>query len=375
MAQPRILFVDDEHLLHSLFDRLFTRKGMEITSCYSAVQAMEELKKSEFDLVVTDFMMPDVDGLELLSHIRQEHPETKVIMITAHANVQHAVRTMQNGAIDYIPKPFKPKELVARVKTRLRRTTESAPERLTIAADATREDEYGDEVALTMARGRVLRGGDLLCADDGTVVVGGHELTEGEYELVLQTATGPGAELAAEAVRYVDPEGRTVDTGLVVALDTTVTPELHAEGVTRDLVRLVQQARRDAGLDVTDRIAELLQAQARGEPAHGVPQCRRDAPAAASLRRHQAAVAQRLDCCGYHLMIDADRGSGYADVFRPEGLQQIVPHRSQRLGAEPAHVTRCVVARKRCEVHERDRAEQPCGLPLLLYGASRAEGG
>ena len=59
-------------------------------------------------------------------------------------------------------------------------------------------------------------------------------------------------------MRYVDPEGRTVDTRLVVALDTTVTPELHAEGVARDLVRLVQQARKDAGLDVTDRIALTL---------------------------------------------------------------------------------------------------------------------
>lgn len=134
MAQPRILFVDDEHLLHSLFDRLFTRKGMEITSCYSAVQAMEELKKSEFDLVVTDFMMPDVDGLELLSHIRQEHPETKVIMITAHANVQHAVRTMQNGAIDYIPKPFSTTELVERVQASLERPAPEPPEAATPAA-------------------------------------------------------------------------------------------------------------------------------------------------------------------------------------------------------------------------------------------------
>ena len=96
------------------------------------------------------------------------------------------------------------------------------------------------------------------------MVVGGHRLAEGEYELALQTDdtgddAGPGhAQLAAEAVRYVDPEGHTVDTGLVAALDTTVTPELHAEGVARDLVRLIQQARRDGGFDVTDRIALRL---------------------------------------------------------------------------------------------------------------------
>ena len=119
MEQPRILFVDDEHLLHSLFQRLLTREGMKVTSCHNATQAMEALAKEEFDLVVTDFMMPDVDGLQLLAHIRQEHPDTRVIMITAHANVQHAVRTMQTGAIDYIPKPFSTTELVERVQASL----------------------------------------------------------------------------------------------------------------------------------------------------------------------------------------------------------------------------------------------------------------
>ncbi|ARA94792.1 MAG: sigma-54-dependent Fis family transcriptional regulator [Bacteroidetes bacterium] len=114
--QPQILFVDDEQLLHGLFERLFTRHGIHVTTCTNAIQAIELLKETPYDLVVTDFMMPDMDGIELLSYIRQEHPQTKVIMITAHANVQHAVRTMQNGAIDYIPKPFSTTELVERVR-------------------------------------------------------------------------------------------------------------------------------------------------------------------------------------------------------------------------------------------------------------------
>ncbi len=115
-AQRHILFVDDEQLLHGLFDRLFSRHGIKVTGCLTAMQAVEELKKQAFDLVITDFMMPDMDGVELLAHIRQEYPQTRVIMITAHANVQHAVRTMQTGAIDYIPKPFSTTELVDRVQ-------------------------------------------------------------------------------------------------------------------------------------------------------------------------------------------------------------------------------------------------------------------
>lgn len=114
--QPHLLFVDDERLLHNVFTRLFTRHGMQVTCCLSGVQAVEELKKQEFDLVVTDFMMPDMDGLELLAHIREEYPRMKVIMITAHGSVQHAVRTMKIGAIDYIPKPFSTTELLDRVQ-------------------------------------------------------------------------------------------------------------------------------------------------------------------------------------------------------------------------------------------------------------------
>ncbi len=123
---PHILLVDDEHLLHTLFERLFTRHGLRLTSCYNALQAMEVLKKgaNTFDLVITDFKMPDMDGLELLAYIRQEHPDLQVIMITAHANVQHAVRAMQNGAIDYIPKPFSTEELVERVQAALARRRE-----------------------------------------------------------------------------------------------------------------------------------------------------------------------------------------------------------------------------------------------------------
>ena len=102
---------------------------------------------------------------------------------------------------------------------------------------------------------KAAKAGDWSRSDDGAVVVGGHPLEDGEYELVLQTAD----DVAASPVRYVDPEGRTIDTGLVVALDTNVTPELHAEGATRDLVRAVQSARKEAGFDVTDRIRLALQ--------------------------------------------------------------------------------------------------------------------
>jgi len=123
-----ILFVDDEQLLQSLFERVVTRHGMRATGCSNAIQAMDALRAHEYDLVVTDFMMPDMDGLELLAYIREEYPDLPVIMITAHANVQHAVRSMQKGAIDYLAKPFSPTILVERIEAALSRRSEAQAE-------------------------------------------------------------------------------------------------------------------------------------------------------------------------------------------------------------------------------------------------------
>ena len=125
--KPHILFVDDEVMLHKMFERLVARHEMTVTCCSSAVKAVEELRSRDYDLVVTDFMMPDMDGLELLAHVRQYYPDLGVIMITAHANVQHAVRTMQAGAIDYIAKPFQPSLVVDRIQDVLKRKRGAQP--------------------------------------------------------------------------------------------------------------------------------------------------------------------------------------------------------------------------------------------------------
>lgn len=141
--QPSILYVDDERLLHGVLDRLFSREGIRVTATSSALEAMDALKKQPYDLVITDFKMPEMDGLELLAHIRQEYPDTKTIMITAHANVQHAVGAMQNGAVDYIAKPFSTSILLDRVKEHL--AARAAEEKAPKAARPTRRGKSKNE--------------------------------------------------------------------------------------------------------------------------------------------------------------------------------------------------------------------------------------
>ena len=118
--EPHILVVDDEPLLHNVLERLLTRHGMRVTSCVSASQAIDKLKAEPFDLVVTDFQMPEMNGFELLAHVRETYPDIDVIIITGHANIQHAVQAMASGAVDYIPKPFSTEALLERVKAHIK---------------------------------------------------------------------------------------------------------------------------------------------------------------------------------------------------------------------------------------------------------------
>jgi isoleucyl-tRNA synthetase len=167
-----------------------------------------------------------------------------------------------------------------------------------LAADSGEAAAYGVEQKLTVnarAAGprlgrdvqRAIKGsksGDWSVADDGTVTVGGLALVEGEYTLeIVAGASDPDAAVG------VLPGG-----GFVV-LDTAVTPELAAEGLARDLVRAVQQARRDAGLDVSDRIALTVS----GSEA-----------VLAAARTHEALVAGETLATSYDVTDPGDQSDG-----------------------------------------------------------------
>jgi DNA-binding NtrC family response regulator len=91
MKEFEILFVDDDRTILSL----------------DGIKALELIKEKEFDVVFTDFKMPDIDGLELLTVIKEYRPATEVIMVTGHGTMESAIRAMKFGSYDYIQKPFK----------------------------------------------------------------------------------------------------------------------------------------------------------------------------------------------------------------------------------------------------------------------------
>jgi two-component system response regulator CpxR len=126
----RLLFVDDDAELSKLVTRFLTREGFEITWSSCGESGIERALSEDFSLIMLDVMMPDTDGFEVLRRIRQQS-RTPVLMLTARGDTGDRIRGLEMGADDYLPKPFEPAELVARIRAILRR---SAPRRSVPAA-------------------------------------------------------------------------------------------------------------------------------------------------------------------------------------------------------------------------------------------------
>jgi DNA-binding NtrC family response regulator len=107
----KILIVDDELNMRLVLSAMLKKEGYEVASASDGREALQILKSSKIAAVVSDLKMPDIDGMELLSHISEKYPEVPVIMITAHGTVATAVEALKKGALDYITKPFDLNEL------------------------------------------------------------------------------------------------------------------------------------------------------------------------------------------------------------------------------------------------------------------------
>jgi len=107
MKEFEILFVDDDRTILSLVEEYLTAFDYRINIVDSGLKALELIKEKNFDVVFTDFKMPDIDGLELLSVIKEYRPATEVIMVTGHGTMESAIQAMKFGSYDYIQKPFK----------------------------------------------------------------------------------------------------------------------------------------------------------------------------------------------------------------------------------------------------------------------------
>ena len=146
----RILVVDDDHDIAEMLGIVLRAEGFEPAFCFDGAQAMDAFTKIQPDLVLLDLMLPGRDGIEICRSIR-EVSGVPLIMLTARSDSHDVVLGLESGADDYVVKPIKNKELVARIRARLR----------TIESPASQEIKIGD-IVIDVAGHTVSRDGELI---------------------------------------------------------------------------------------------------------------------------------------------------------------------------------------------------------------------
>jgi two-component system OmpR family response regulator len=198
-TSSHILVVDDDREIRDLVAKFLTRHGCRVTTVADGKEMRRALADRRIDLVVLDLMLPGEDGLSLCRRLRAES-DLPVIMLTAMREDIDRILGLELGADDYLPKPFNPRELLARIRAVLRRTGAVTPRGEASAS-------------LRFAGWRLEPGGRRLVGPDGREA----ELTGGEFDLLLAFAERPGRVLSRDQLldltrgRETAPFDRSVD--------------------------------------------------------------------------------------------------------------------------------------------------------------------
>ena len=202
------LIVDDEPRLRQVLARLMESDGFECTEATNGAEALEQLQKKPYTLVLTDLRMPRMDGIELLRQARSRFPEVAVVMITAVADVEVAVSCLAIGAMDYLTKPFHLEEVRARVmqaldRRRLILENREYQERLEerVAAQARRLEELFLAGVQSLAEALEVK----------DTYTRGHSIRVSQYSSVIARAMN----LEADVVRQIELGGHVHDIGKI----------------------------------------------------------------------------------------------------------------------------------------------------------------
>lgn len=123
---PKVLVVDDDIKLLKMLKRTLVFENLDVLTATNGREALEVVQQESPDLLIVDWMMPEMDGLELIQHLRDANNRMPILMLTARDAVENRVFGLESGADDYLVKPFAPAELVARVHALLRRVEPKA---------------------------------------------------------------------------------------------------------------------------------------------------------------------------------------------------------------------------------------------------------
>lgn len=183
----KILIVDDEEIVIRSCRRILGDSTYVVDSAHDGQDALRKVDETEYDLIILDIMMPGIDGLEVLQHVKERHPDVDVIMMTGLSEIQTAVKAMKLGALDYLSKPFDPDELkhvVDRALERRQLQQENRKLKTEVSSKYRFENIIGSSPPMQAVFGLIAR-----CAPTNSTV-----LITGE--------SGTGKEMIARAIHY-----------------------------------------------------------------------------------------------------------------------------------------------------------------------------
>ena len=181
MTIPTVLIADDDRSIRTVLTQALGRSGYQVRSCSNAATLWRWVEDGEGDLVITDVVMPDENGLDLIPRIKRIRPELRVVVMSAQSTLMTAVKAAQRGAFEYLPKPFDLKELLAVVGRAL-----AAPAPLQPASEPVEKEEKLPLIGRSVAMQEIYRSIARLTTADLTVMVTGE--------------SGTGKELVARAL-------------------------------------------------------------------------------------------------------------------------------------------------------------------------------
>lgn len=173
----KILVVEDERDLNRIITKHLKKNNYSVDSCFDGQEALDFISYSEYDLIITDIMMPNVDGYEFIDKLRANKNNTPVIMLTAKDALEDKIVGLDSGADDYIVKPFEFDELLARIRVLMRRNYGLATNIIQI-----------EEVTLDLAKKQVTKSGEII------------DLTGKEYEVLEYLMKNRGSILSRDQI-------------------------------------------------------------------------------------------------------------------------------------------------------------------------------
>ncbi len=188
--KKRILLIDNEAGLCRMMEKILQDQGYQVRSFTSPLKAIEEFKKSAWDLVISDIKMPGMTGLEVLQAIKSVQQDIPVIMITAYATVETSIQALRRGAYDMLTKPFEPDELIYRVKNALQQKL-LLEENRELRAELEHQYRFENIIGATAGLKDVVERVNKVAVRDTSILITGE--------------SGTGKELIAQAIHYNSP--------------------------------------------------------------------------------------------------------------------------------------------------------------------------